>query len=411
MGKIKSKMNVLFLTDEYYPRFGANSLVVKNLCAEFVNEGHEVYVAPFSYDDTMPSEETYEGVHIHRGVPRDDKKAIVNCVKRLRLIKAFRLFCKWFAQKVTKRDKLSLKRQICAPDYIENIIKDKHIDVVVSICCSVELSFPLLELRKKGRLGAKWIFYMIDPFESHSYYRGIESVDTLRRIQHDIMLNADEVVATSLIYRDTEAWESNEILAKITKIEFPKVTRPHLAPASDDIPLEIGKINVVCTGTKNELVRNSNYTLALIDHMSSENVVFHMVGNGWCESDRVEGNVRYYTPRSHQAIVNMQSNADFLLNIGNVVTNQLPSKVLEYISTGRPIVNVAKSTTCPTVELLANYDSLTIMESEDIDLASERLGEYLLATHPQSEYVTIQDKYKPYTPKYVAQQFLEIMRG
>ena len=34
--------------------------------------------------------------------------------------------------------------------------------------------------------------------------------------------------------------------------------------------------------------------------------------------------------------------ADVLVNIGNRVENMLPSKVLEYISTGKPVLNIAQ---------------------------------------------------------------------
>lgn len=42
---------------------------------------------------------------------------------------------------------------------------------------------------------------------------------------------------------------------------------------------------------------------------------------------------------SHQECMQAIEKSDFLVNIGNTITNQLPSKVFEYISSGKPIIN------------------------------------------------------------------------
>ena len=53
------------------------------------------------------------------------------------------------------------------------------------------------------------------------------------------------------------------------------------------------------------------------------------------------------------------------MNIGNAVDNQMPSKIFEYISTGKPIINIFKSTDCPTLKYLGRYPLvLNIHEAE-----------------------------------------------
>ena len=246
---------------------------------------------------------------------------------------------------------------------------------------------------------------MIDPFESHSYYRGIEKVATLRKIQHEIMEQCDNVVMTGLIYNDTKEWETKEILNKITIVEFPKIEKPIMQPCDDDIVLDTTKINVVCTGSKNETVRNSEYTLKLCERLKDENVLFHFIGHGWCETEReVRGNCIFYKARSHQAIRNLQLNADFLLNIGNVVINQLPSKVLEYISTGKPIINIIKSKNCPTIKLLERTDSITVFEGDNLETSIARIKTFISVQHKENNFDEIEKQYKIYTPRYVAEQ-------
>lgn len=401
-------MRILFLTDEFYPNFGANSLLVRTLAKEFIKNEHQVFAMPFSYDNTLPKIETWEGLQIVRTIPYDDKSSLLDSVKKGCLATALKIGCKYLQQKCLKKEKILRKDRIAARIILEKFIQENQIDVVISICCSIELSFPLLYLRKRNKLPSKWIFYMIDPFESHSYYRGIEKITTLRKIQHEIMEQCDNVVMTGLIYNDTKEWETKEILNKITIVEFPKIEKPIMQSCADDVVLDETKINVVCTGSRNEAVRNSEYTLKLCERFKDENVVFHFIGHGWSDTEReVCGNCIFYKARSHQAIRNLQLNADFLLNIGNIVTNQLPSKVLEYISTGKPIINVAKSKICPTIELLKPADSLTVFENEDIGAGFLKVKNFMMIQRNEKTFAEIEKQYEIYTPEYVASRVLD----
>ena len=403
-------MKILFLTDEFYPKFGANSLLVKTLAEEFVKNKHQVFVMPFAYEQGLSQTETWNGIEIVRSIPMDDKKTLLGNLKGCHFVSALKIGWKFVKQKFLKQEKILLKDRIAARKILEDFIRDNQIDAVISICCSIELSFPLLYLRKKNKLPCKWIFYMIDPFESHSYYRGIESVSTLRKIQHAIMESCDGVAATELIYNDTKIWESQEILQKIKIIEFPKIKKPIKRECLDGIAFDKEKINVICTGSKNELVRSSDYTLRLCKCLKDENIVFHFIGNGWCEAEKeISGNCIFYKERSHQAIWNIQIEADFLLNIGNVVVNQIPSKLLEYISTGKPIINVYKSIDCPTLNLLEDYEAFHICENENIDNAVKKLKEYVLSSHSGTDFSYIEKQYEIYTPSYVTEQFLRLL--
>ena len=403
-------MKILFLTDEFYPNFGANSLLIRTLADEFIKNQHQVTVMPFGYDKNLPTVEYWNGIDIVRMIPGDDKKSLIANLKQGKLLTGSQIAWKYLREKCSQKENLFRKDRIAARRVLQDFIKERQIDVVVSICCSIELSFPLLYLRKKNKLPCKWIFYMIDPFESHSYYRGIEKVSVLRKLQHKIMQYCDGVAATGLIYNDTKEWETEEILKKITIVEFPKIEQPLVQLCEDDILLDKDKINVVCTGSKNEAVRNSAYTLQLCERLQDENIVFHFIGHGWSEDEkRGKGNCIFYQPRSHQAVRNLQMQADYLLNIGNVVTNQLPSKVLEYISTGKPIINVVKSEKCPTLALLQKGNALHIFEEMDLDASVKEMKQFISTTQDKLDFAEIEKRYEIYTPTYVSGQFYGLM--
>lgn len=400
-------MKILFLTDEFYPNFGANSLLVKTLAKEFIKNEQQVFVMPFSCDKNLSKIEEHEGITVVRKNLYDGQESFKANLKKGKFITALKIIARVLNQKLSKKERVLDKDRIVARKILEDFINENKIDVVISICCSIELSFPLLYLRKKGKLNAKWIFYMIDPFESHEFYRGIENVQCLRNIQHDIMKNCDNVVATSLIYNDVKKWETKEILEKISIIEFPKIKKPIYNETENDIILDKTKINVVCTGTKNEKVRNSTYTLSLLEKLKNENIAFYFIGQGWGES--INGNIIFYNAKPYEIVQNLQLNADCLLNVGNVVINQLPSKVLEYISTSKPIINVAKAYNCPTVDLLKNVDAITLYEGEDLEENVKKLKEFIFGNRKEMSFFEIEKLYEEYTPTCVAKQFLKII--
>lgn len=400
-------MRIAFLTDEFYPTFGANSLVVKTVCGKLAQLGHETSVLPFHYTETFPAREQWEQIIICRTVPSDSKRAITNLLKRGSLWKAGKVAYSLYRQKKDPHNFLE-KKNYMAEAYLGKWLAEEKIDIVVSIHCSIELSFPLLRLQKKGKLPCKWFFYMLDPFASHEYYLSHAPEAVLRKLQHSIMSQCNRVLATKLIYDETAKWETDEILQKIMITEFPKIEKPVYQECTDEIVLDSGFIHVVCTGSKNETVRNSAVAMAVCKKLKDLPVQFHFMGYGWTEDGQVrkEGNCLFYPPHSPQAAKNLQLCADYLLNIGNTVTNQLPSKVLEYISTGKPVINFYKSEDCPAKALLENAVAINIPESGNVDVQANLLADFLKAAHPVRSFEEIADAYSAYTPKRVVKNFL-----
>ena len=67
---------------------------------------------------------------------------------------------------------------------------------------------------------------------------------------------------------------------------------------------------------------------------------------------------------------------DVLINIGNSVLNQMPSKIFEYISSGKPIINVFKSPDCPTLKYLTRYPlALNLFEGDIAEHPAEKAAE------------------------------------
>ena len=66
-----------------------------------------------------------------------------------------------------------------------------------------------------------------------------------------------------------------------------------------------------------------------------------------------------------EAIHLMADSVHCLISIGNMNTNQLPSKVIEYLSTGKPVIHFAEVANDPVNLIAENFDNLFILTKEE----------------------------------------------
>ena len=81
----------------------------------------------------------------------------------------------------------------------------------------------------------------------------------------------------------------------------------------------------------------------------------------------------------------MTKEADVLINIGDNIPYQLPSKVVEYASTGKPILNIMENETDNSIKYFNNYPIiLNIIEESNktINGQSQEI-KYFLQTLPK----------------------------
>ena len=94
--------------------------------------------------------------------------------------------------------------------------------------------------------------------------------------------------------------------------------------------------------------------------------------------------------------------ADILLNISNTLDNQVPSKIFDYFSMGKPVLNLQKIENCPAEEYFAKYPlcyNLKEFEPADTDSLVEFLKK---AKGQQIDFAEVEKIYAEATVDYVA---------
>ena len=89
-------------------------------------------------------------------------------------------------------------------------------------------------------------------------------------------------------------------------------------------------------------------------------------------------------------------------------------KILDYISSGKPILNICKIPTCPTLPLMERYPmGLTIYEYEELtDNKLQQIESFCIKNKgKQIPFETIAEIYYDSTISYVGQKFYEVIQS
>lgn len=176
-------------------------------------------------------------------------------------------------------------------------------------------------------------------------------------------------------------------------------------------------IHIVYTGLFYEDIRNPKSALELLSELCNinPNIYVHIVGYG-CEQilndakkkmgEHLILHGRVSKERAEQFLLS----ADILMNVSNSISSQTPSKIMEYISTGKPIINFYSIENDVSKDYLVNYPcKINIMTSYK-DKSVDELNSFVLkykSFNCEPEY--IKKQYYEYSPERYTKKLMELM--
>lgn len=190
-----------------------------------------------------------------------------------------------------------------------------------------------------------------------------------RRFLPRVLKRMDRVLTTPFI---REALEKRGITANFREVGFPMLEQHPHVPTPDDIPMSGDKIDLLFCGWLCSDLRSPRYFLELARHLDER---FRIVFMGKeCEKLRerfdfdTRAEVVTLPNQPYQVALNAMASADILINIGNSIPVHMPSKTLEYINAGKPVVNFHKLPDCPTLHYTSRYPlCLNLFEGDPPD--------------------------------------------
>lgn len=247
------------------------------------------------------------------------------------------------------------------------------------------------------------VLYIMDP--PISFVRDVVTPYRTRNMRR-ILSNHDVIVTTPFIRQALIDYSYGEFDSKIISVGFPMIT-PHNVTSHQ---VGDGKIRLLFCGWLYSDIRSPKYFLNIVSRLDERFEVTFMGKE--CEklqerfSTETNASIITLPNQPYDVALQAMADADVLINIGNNVPVHMPSKTLEYINTGKPMVNFYKITDCPTLYYTKRYPlALNLFEEEkDIDAATaqfvqfceENIGKTLNHDWIEAEYVDC-------TPQYIAQ--------
>ena len=402
-------MKVLFICNEYYPVPQAAAACVRNIMIDLAeHHGVQCDILNISSNSQLLScaqdeiGNVYNLIDYSRTGFRDLMASQKNFVGKAR---AF--FCKLNG----KFNRRFLNRQKYTD--IEKKLNEigKEYDALVAVVSNINNGYGTMRFSVKS--GIPYILYQVDPIGSNYVLK--KRRKSMMALEKRLYANAAHVFTTPLL-KDEKTTDTEYDMAKVTAVEFPVLTNKG---APSKTPHET--VNCLFAGNIYSGVRDCRYTLKLFELMNDSNVYLEFVGSGQEDiissysNGSLSGRIIHSGKLAKSECVSRMMQADILINIGNVMTNQVPSKVFDYFSTGLPIVNICANKNCPSIPYMDKYGyAINLFETEDEEETNKQAAklENFICSYAgkRKSFEEVAEMFKESTPEYIGECFSNVLK-
>ncbi|MFR1794983.1 MAG: hypothetical protein ACLSWR_00435 [Ruthenibacterium sp.] len=279
-------------------------------------------------------------------------------------------------------------------------------------------------------VAAKWTpaptklaFYNLDPYWNNGTYPS-RLAEARAAEEAAVYQKANCVFCTPEQQADYQTETFRAVAYKIHPLPYPKLVRPKVQQAC---PIQFNPecINLLYLGTVYGDIRKPEALFKLFQHAVEiePKLRLYIVGKKFgADADlylteykaKLGGKLQCYSPIPPEQTMDLLLRADVLVNMGNTVRNQMPSKILEYISTGKPILNLSVDRQCNTLGLMSRYPLClqVFEENQDLQPAAFHLVEFCREkSERQLEWKQIEDIYPEIKLESVLGEMMQTLRN
>ena len=355
-------MNALIINDAYWDKPNALSFCIDHIL-EYFTDGDNAYLLCLKKDASEKDREKIGKANVTRIlVPhyarcaRLHKNASGTMAQKL----IFHIVSRRKTDKAENyRNSLFCKKTLAAA---LGLIDRYGIESVLTV--SSPFSAHLLgEAIKKKRPSVRWIAYQLDPFANNRYLRR-NGIEKRTRVERRALAAADLVFQLSCVHDECvrdgilSGNEKNIVSLTLPGLRFDRTD-------AESEPSEDGVVGVYAGNIYDHRIRA---VASQIAGAADEPVTVHFYGGGTAgmTGDRLVGHGFVSNGERDRAI----AGCDFLLIEGDAAPNQVPSKIISYLKSGRPILHFSLSENDSLSEYLepyGNYLSLPLVSPLEKD--------------------------------------------
>lgn len=233
----------------------------------------------------------------------------------------------------------------------------------------------------------KWYAFQFDPY---SYNKGYSVNYFARRImmrdEKRIFNKCDGVFLTLELfdyYKSVNFVNLNKNVIPLPYANFKKIQYDEYNVDGNFVKSE--KISCLFIGQIYDKIRNPEVMIRMFSKISSDVQLFLMTNTS--EEKIKKYSLVNYIPtmipyQNHDTALYNLLQANILVNIGNTVEHQMPAKIFEYMSTGKPIIHFSKIRNDPALRYLSCYPRVFVINEWERGFSqTEQLKEFCLRNH------------------------------
>lgn len=403
-------MKILFVVGNVYPNDNANSNIVWSLVESMHSQGHQVDVLgkkELGAVSIKRPELYYYEIRELNNLNSEYSLLKNNLGKLLYLLKhpKERLFRKKMNMSTCYVEEQYKK--ICRKQ-IEILCERNQYEAVISVSMPIFTSVALAE----AQIEAKKIEYRLDPYAFNQLERIID-FETKISIEEKILCNVNHAFFPIPDYFDMSHCDNLEkYLHKMSPLEFPNIVEHKIRETKLSKSIKENGLSFAFVGYLYEDIRNPVSVLDFFVRLRRDlNFKLYLIGGGCEELLKKYQNiledslviVKRVSADESYAVINR---ADYLINIGNTVRNMVPSKIFDYFSSGRPIINFVKSMECPSLPYTNLYKNCISVQEDKWEEKYAELLEFCSARHDKLKIEEIKSIFEKNTPQSVANRII-----
>jgi glycosyltransferase involved in cell wall biosynthesis len=254
--------------------------------------------------------------------------------------------------------------------------KEEKIDCIFSLCSPFSAHLAAKDFKKKFP-EVHWVTYTVDPFATSERLNDI-ALFSIYKNKNNLVVERQVYQEADINLVSEEIYETEKVLLKDLEdktIPLPYTLKRPVGNNKEYFPKN--KINLLYAGRFYKDLRNPENFLNSFLRIKNENILLHLYSASNCEDlvdemiEKSNGRIIKHPQVSVVEINNILLDADILVNIGNSIGEFKPSKVFEYIATGKPVINFYRN---GLIDETFSHFPLAIQINEDTMSLKESSG-------------------------------------
>lgn len=388
-------MKLLVMTSPVYPTAGNNANLISKLIHPLQEAGHDVRLFAYCPDQKQSLPDFVFDIPVYW--EKDDCSDFIRKMLFPALSKVF--------------DRNGYSDLIMDLVFSRTLKKIRTVFPFDAIIATTE-PYPMASAAARTSCKNK-ILYIMDPPEC---INGGESTPFRTRRFSQITKDFHLILATPFTRDALVHCGYQECIERVASVGFPMISS-HQVQRSNESREKASRIRLLFTGWMCSDIRSPKYFLDIVSHLDERFEVTFMGKECEMLQERfpvkTKATLITLPNQPYDVALQAMADADVLINIGNNVPVHMPSKTLEYINTGKPMVNFYKFADCPTLYYTKRYPlALNLFEEEkDMDAATAQFVRFCEESVGKIiDHDWIETEFADCTPKYIASRILEYLR-